>query len=561
MNTSLLVKRISISYLLPYKKKIAVAIFFMMVAAMMTAAFAKMMQPIIDDVLTKGEKDMILPVAAGAIIIFMVRGIAGYLHTVIMHKVSLQIISDIQVSMFSRMMDMDLSFFHVKSSGELISRIVGDVTVMRNAITETLTGFGKSILTLILLVGVMFWQDWKLSIVAFTVFPFAAFFVARLGKRLRKLFQGIRQVKAYSMEGFERVRTRSFIYSVRDVLIKTIRISTLATPVNEILSGFVVCFIIIYGGYQVVDGNATAGQLISFITAFLLAYEPMKQLAKLNNKFQVGLGAAERVFSILDSSPSVFDSKTAKVLSLRTAPQIRFHNVGFSYDGEEKAAIHELNIIIQKGKTTALVGASGSGKSTIMNLIPRFYDVGSGKITINNKDIRTLTQDSLRSHIALVSQEVSIFNDTIANNIGYGKQGATLDEIMDAAKAAIAHDFIESMPKGYNTITGENGVKLSGGQRQRLSIARAILRNAPALLLDEATSALDTESEHLIQKALETLKTGRTTLIIAHRLSTIKNADHIIVLDNGYVAEEGSHAELIQKEGLYTKMCNRNAVG
>lgn len=578
MKTKILVKRIVKSYLLPHKNRIALAVFFMTIAALMTAAFAKLMQPIIDDVLTAGNKDMIVPVAIGTITVFVLRGFSGYLHTVIMHRVSLYIVADIQKDMFSRMMDMDLTFFHGRTSGELISRIVGDVTVMRNAITETLTGFGKSILTLVLLVGVMFWQDWKLSLIAFTIFPFAGFFVARLGKRMRRLsgrtqeaqaeltdilsqiFHGVRQVKAYGMEDFERNRAGNFVLTLRDILVKTIRVSTLATPVNEILSGLVVCCIIIYGGYQVMEGHTTAGQLLSFITAFLLAYEPMKQLAKLNNKFQVGLGAAERVFETIDTLAFVRDCDDAKILSIRKAPEIRFQTVTFAYEGEENAALHDINLTIPKGQTVALVGPSGGGKSTVMNLIPRFYDVGSGRVLINGQDIRTLSQKSLREHIALVSQEISIFNDTIEANIGYGREGASLDDIKAAAKAAAADDFIEKMPEGYDTVVGENGVKLSGGQRQRLSIARAILRDAPILLLDEATSALDTESERAVQAALENLKAGRTTLVIAHRLSTIRDADRIVVLDAGCVVEEGAHADLLAEDGLYAKMHRENTI-
>jgi subfamily B ATP-binding cassette protein MsbA len=468
-------------------------------------------------------------------------------------------------------MDLDLAFYHANPSGQLISRIVNDVSVMRIAITDSMTGLGKSLITLIFLIGVMIYQDWKLSLMAFVIFPFASFFVAKLGHKLRRvsksiqnelgnlsdrlsqIFQGIRQVKAYGMEGYERERMGEAIERVKNLNIKSVRVATLSTPVNETLVGLVFFGIIVYGGFQAAEGNMTAGQLGSFLAAFTLAYEPMKKLAKLNNTIQMGLGAAERVFEIIDRPSAIQDLAVAKDLKV-SHPQIEFKDVEFNYEQGDLKALDKINFIAAPDKVTALVGPSGGGKSTVINLIPRFYDVCGGEVLINGENIRGVTIASLRANIALVSQDITIFDDTIAANIGYGRWNATQEEIIAAAEAAAAHTFISALPNGYDTRVGEDGIKLSGGQRQRVSIARAILRDAPILLLDEATSALDNESEKLVQDALEKLQKGRTTIVIAHRLSTVRNADQILVMDKGRIVEKGSHTALLEQKGLYARM-------
>ena len=468
-------------------------------------------------------------------------------------------------------MRLDLGFFHANPSGQLISRVINDVNVMRIATTDLLTGVGKSTLTLVFLVAVMFYQDWKLSLAAFAIFPFAAIFVATIGRKLRvtskniqselgnlsdrlsQTFQGIRQVQAYGMEKPENERSAHAIDRVKKLNIKAARIGNLSTPVNEIMVGIVFFGIIIYGGYAAARGEMTAGQLGAFLAAFTLAYEPMKKLAKLNNVLQTGLGAAERVFAMIDLEPGIQDRKDAKDLDERT-PDIQFKNVNFQYKNTELKALNNLSFEVSSGQVVALVGSSGAGKSTVINLIPRFYDVQGGEICVGGEDIRDISLKSLRDHMALVSQDITIFDDTIAANIAYGRPDATDKDVLKAAKAAAAHEFIEGFPEGYETRVGEDGVKLSGGQRQRIAIARAILRDAPILLLDEATSALDNESEKLVQAALEQLQEGRTTLVIAHRLSTVQNADTIIVLENGSIAEQGTHKALLKKDGVYAKM-------
>lgn len=536
----------------------------------MTGSMAKLMEPIIDQVFTDKNPHMLWSVAFGVFAVFTIRGLATYGYSVMMNRLGQQVVSDVNRDMFAHLVYADLAYFHGNQSGQLLSRFISDTSMMRAAVVESLTGAGRNAFTVIALVGVMFYQDWKLACASIFVFPLAAFFVGKMGRKLRKVsthmqvetgeltsmlnqaFQGNKHVKSYGMEEYEKERINKLIDSIFRLMNKSFRVSAIASPAAEVLSGLAIVTIIIYGGYQVIAGASTSGKLFSFIAAFLLAFEPMKRLAKLNNVMQMGLAAVDRLFKMLDLPPAIQDKPDAIALAV-TSPVVSFENVSFLYpDGSE--ALRGVSFKAPAGKTIALVGESGAGKSTILNLIPRFYDVTGGAIKIDDHDIRDVTLASLRQNMALVSQEVAIFNDTIRDNIAYGSLDATDEEIVEAAKLAAAHDFITELSEGYNTRVGENGVKLSGGQRQRISIARAMLKNAPILLLDEATSALDANSERLVQSALERLQQGKTTIVVAHRLSTIIGADIIYVLADGRVVESGSHDTLLARNGTYARL-------
>ena len=564
-------------YMTPYLGQLGVATFFMLIAAAATAAFAQLLQPVLDKAMIgvhddPGTVSKVLPIGLMILLSFAVRGLATYVHTVKMNKISQSVIADIQKDVFSHFMTLDLKFFHTYPSGQLVSRVTNDVNVMRAAVSDSFIGIGNNLLTLVFLVGVMVYQDWRLTLITMIVFPVASGLVVVLGKRLRKvsrsiqgetanlsgvltqIFQGIRQVQAYGMENAERQKAGRAVQLVRDLNIKAVRIGNLSTPINELLVGFVVFGIIVYGGYRIAAGELTPGGLLSFIAAFSLAYEPMKKLAKLNNSLQLGVGAAERIMEMQEVKPTIVDSPAAIPLKV-TKPEIKFDHIAFQYNPDDDTkALDDVSFTVPAGKVTALVGASGSGKSTILNLILRFYDPQSGSVRIDGHEIQDLTIESLRNAMALVSQDITIFNDTVEANIAYGLKGATTEQVKAAAQAAAAEEFIVRMTEGYNTIVGENGVRLSGGQRQRISLARAMLRNAPILLLDEATSALDNESERLVQQTLARLEKDRTTLVIAHRLSTVQNADQIIVMSKGRVVEQGSHAELLAMNGVYARM-------
>ena len=565
-----MLRRIIRSYLRPHWRTLVFALLCMVLAAAMTGALAKLMEPIIDDVFTTSEKNMIWPVACGVVGAFIFRGFATYGHNVLLTKVGQSIVADIQNSLFSHMVHADMEFFQANNSGQLTSRMINDVNMMRLTVAESLTGLGKSAMTMIFLIIVMFVQDWKLALIAFIIFPLVGGIVIRLGKKLRKVskttqielghftaflnqtFQSIRQVKAYGMEDAEIETAKARTHNLYKLACKTVRVSALSTPISEAFSGMAIAVIVVYGGWQVANGYSTTGALFSFITAFMLAYEPMKKLAKLNSLLQQGLAASERVFELIDTPPKIPAHAGASPLKLQDS-HIAFEHVSFAYpDGSE--ALKDISLRVPSGKTVALVGPSGSGKSTLLNLVLRFFDVNKGTLRIGGHDIRNLELAALRQNMALVSQHVALFDDTIASNIRYSKPDASDDEVVIAAKAAAAHDFICQLENGYNTHVGEAGLKLSGGQRQRIAIARAMLRNAPILLLDEATSALDSESEKQVQDALSTLQKGRTTIAIAHRLSTIRHADHIYVLQNGRIVEDGSHDHLVKQGGLYAHL-------
>ena len=535
-----------------------------------TAASAWLMKPVINEVFVAKNETLLFPISLAVIFTFVVKGLSNYGQSVSISYVGQRIVTDTQHRLYEHLIEMELGFFQRSSTGSLLSRFTVDINMMRNAVSNALTGIGKDSLTLVFLVGVMFYQDWLLSLIAFFAFPIAIFPIVNLGKRIRAVtldtqeeygifttvleqtFQGARVVKAYNSEDYEKARVRQIAERLFGLVFKSMRIRSLASPVMETLGGLAVALVIFYGGYRVIGQSMDPGSFFSFITALLLAYEPVKRLANLNATLQEGLAGAERLFAMLDLKPGIKEQPNARDLAIKNG-EIKLNNIAFSYVDEQKV-LNNISLNIPAGKLVALVGPSGSGKSTILNLIPRFFDVDAGNITIDGSELREITFASLRKNIGLVSQEITLFDDTIKANISYGQPTASEEKITEAAKNALAHDFIMEMPEGYDTYVGEQGIKLSGGQRQRLAIARAMLKDAPILLLDEATSSLDAESESLIQQALFKLMKGRTTLVIAHRLSTIIDADLIYVVDKGEIVESGDHNTLIKNGGPYSRL-------
>jgi subfamily B ATP-binding cassette protein MsbA len=568
--SSVLVRRLARDFIWRHAHRIALAFVCMAVAGGSTALRAWLMQPVLDRIFIARDSSLLWLLGSAALVLALVKGVADYAETMLMARVGQRVITDVQTALFARLIRADLAYFNAHSSGVLISRLMNDVWLLRSAAANVLTGIGRDAVTVVFLVGLMFYQDWALALVAFFAFPLAIRPIVAIGRRMRRVsvntqlemgqlttllsqtFQGARHVKAYGMEDYEQRRAASLFERLYALVDRANRTRSRAAPMMEALGGAAIAMVIFYGGHQVIVGARSPGAFFSFITALLLAYQPVKSLAILNASLQEGLAAAQRIFELLDIEPAIRDRSGARPLRI-AGGEVRFAQVRFGYQ-PGAVALDGISFTVPAGSTVALVGPSGAGKSTVLNLIPRFYDVDGGSIAIDGQEIGAVTLASLRGAIALVSQEVSLFDDTVRANIAYGRFGAPQAEIEAAAVAAAADRFIRELPQGYDTLVGEHGVRLSGGQRQRLAIARAMLKDAPILLLDEATSALDSESERQVQAAVRLLMRGRTTVVIAHRLSTIIGADLICVMDRGHIVETGRHAQLLAKSGLYARL-------
>ena len=554
-------------FLYPYWVKLAFAMVFMSLVAATNGLTAYLVQPVMDKIFFEKNGTLLLLIPIGIILLYLAKGIFDYLQAYLMGFVGQKIITDIRNLIFKRLQVQPLAFFDKTPTGLIISRITNDISLIQGAVSDSFTAILKDAFTIIGLVFVVFYRDWKLAVIAFIVLPFATYPIIAFGRRLRKIsvqnqrvmakltsflhetITGQRIVKAFCMEEYEGRKFDEENESLFRIVLKRYKVKALSSPIMEVLGGIAVAVIIWYGGAAVISGKSTPGNFFSFTAALLLLYEPIKRLNKENHNIQQGLAAAQRVFEIVDRVPEVGDR--ADGVEIAGAGVIEFTDVSFKY--EEKMVLKGINLRIRKNETVALVGESGVGKTTLVNLILRFYDVTQGSIRVDGVDIRDATLKSLREHIALVTQDVILFNDTIINNITHGKD-LDMEKVEAAIHSAYAQEFVSKLPKRLDTIVGEKGIRLSGGQKQRIAIARALYKDAPVLILDEATSALDTASETEVQKALENLMKGRTTIIIAHRLSTIINADRIIVLAGGGIVQEGSHRELIEAEGPYKRL-------
>jgi subfamily B ATP-binding cassette protein MsbA len=505
------------------------------------------------------------------ILIFFTKNIFLYGQSYFTVKVEQGVIRDFRDEIYQKYHKLPLSFFHGRKAGELISRVTNDVTLVRGAVGYGLADLVKNLFLFIFYLALALWASWRMALAALIIFPPSLFFITLLGRKLRvnsirtqekmasvttvlqETVSGIRVVKAFGMEKFEITRFKKYAHDYYRTMVKLTRISAFGAPLTELLGVLAGALILWYGGRQILSGGSlTTSTFLLFILAAFSMMDPIKKLSQANMEIQQGLAAAQRLFEIIDTPQTIID-KPGAIAITGVKQSLKYEGVGFSY-GKREFSLMDISFEMTKGEILALVGPSGGGKSTVVDLLPRFYDPTAGRITIDGTDIRDLSLGSLRAMMGIVTQETILFNDTVANNIAYGQAETSIDRIKEVAQTAFADEFITKMPNGYNTIIGDRGVKLSGGQKQRLAIARALFKDPPILIFDEATSALDTESEILIQKAIDNLLTGRTVIVIAHRLSTIRGANQILVISNGRIAEQGKHLELLNKNGLYKKL-------
>jgi len=549
----------------------------MAVYAAATAGQAWLLEPILDRVFLARDRDMLLLVPLAVIAIALLKAGAGYSQTAAMARAGQRIVADLQRRLFDHLLRADVADVGERGPGPLISRLVYDTQLLRAAVSSSLTSVARDLLTVLFLIGLMFWRDWQLAIFALIGLPLATVPISRVSARTRavaahsqaematlaaraeQVLRGIRQVKADGREADESARAATVIDGLFRAQYRATRIGGISSPVMEVIGSLALAAVIAYGGWQVLAGTSSPGMLFSFVAALLFAWQPLKNLAKLHTQVQEGLAAADRLYAVLDRAPAVTDRPGAPDLAVGGGA-IRFHQVSFAYR-PGRPALRRLDLAIPAGSLVALVGPSGAGKSTVLNLLLRLWDVDEGAVLIDGQDVRAVRLASLRRAIALVGQDVDLFDDTVAANIAYGRPDADREAIVRAARAASAHDFIAALPAGYDTPVGPGGASLSGGERQRIGIARAMLKDAPILLLDEATSAVDAGAERAIQAALRRLMRGRTTLVVAHRLSTVLDADLIAVVEGGRIVETGSHRTLLAQGGSYARLYRQQLAG
>ena len=561
-----------LAYIKPYKKRLAAAVVCIIMAAGANLYLPWIIKDMIDDVLMSKDMLMLNLIAAGILVVMFTRGVFYYGQSYLVSYVGQRVIIDVRSVLFRKFQKMPLSYYDKQQTGTVMSYITNDVSAMQSAIVDNLIELVTESSILIGSLAMMIYLDWKLSLLTLMTIPLVGFAMKIFGRKLKRsstviqeraaeitsLLQesisAIRVVKSFVRETYEIRRFEEQNWKNFQAAMKNVKLSSLLTPTVEFLAAIAVTFIVWFGGYEVVNEVITAGELVAFLTYAVNLANPVKRLSRVYAAIQRAMAAADRVFAVMDLEEKITDVPGAKPLP-PIKGQVEFKDITFSYK-EGQPALQHISLKAEPGQMIALVGPSGSGKSTIANLIPRFYDVDSGTITIDGHDIRQVTADSLREQIGLVPQETMLFSTTVMENIRYGRLDATDEEVVEAARAANAEEFIKDLPEGYDTKLGERGLNLSGGQRQRLAIARAILKNPRVLILDEATSALDTESEKIVQDALDKLMVGRTSFVIAHRLSTIFNADQIFVVENGHLREHGTHEELLAAGGLYSNLYN-----